>query len=53
MRSNVDDVFTVVDSHSQAYLVKLNSIDPLAYQVVEKVDHVVEMPVNITILVHF
>ena len=49
MRSNVDDVFTVVDNQSQAYLVKLNSIDPLTYQVVEKVDHVVEMPVNITI----
>src|SRR5699024_12155735 len=49
MQTNVDDVFTVVDNELQAYLVKLNSIDTLTYQVVEKVDHVVEMPVNITI----
>lgn len=49
MRSQVDDEFTVVDLNSVAYLVKLTSLEPLEYVVLEAFDHDVELPVNVTI----
>lgn len=49
MRAKADDEFNVVDRTGNAYLVRLTDIDPVTYEVIEKIDAEVELPVNITL----
>ncbi|CAD2074018.1 ribosomal RNA small subunit methyltransferase E [Jeotgalicoccus coquinae] len=49
MRAKADDEFNVVDSTGNAYLVRLTDIDPVTYEVIEKINAEVELPVNITL----
>lgn len=49
MRAREDDQFTVVDNRNQAYIVQVEQLEPITFQVLEEIKDEVELPVEITL----